>query len=227
IEELLQTLGYKEDRLKGRLTMEAVLFMRGKNEKELISSLAGSGNILMKQGVIKRSHTLIKVLDLLNIGKIFKERPPDLSREGFYFESIGGHVSIEKGILDTQNVMMKSPIFNAVASGKIDLVRETMDSTLGVQPLQTLDTLISNIPILGYVLTGKEKTFLTYYFKVQGPIFDPAVEYVPFKNLGTGVAGVLKRLFLTPTRIFEKLTKLPEGFEEPDSPFPLLLEEPL
>jgi hypothetical protein len=85
---------------------------------------------------------------------------------------------------------------------------------LGVQPLGTIDTVVSNIPILGHILTGNNRSLITYYFEVKGPILDPQVEHVPFKTLGEGVTGILKRLFLSPVKLFEDVSsgvkKLPE-----------------
>jgi uncharacterized protein YhdP len=177
--------------------------MKGKEKRDLIPNLSGFAHVEMKKGLIKRSHVLIKVLDFFSLRKIFKHRPPDFSKDGFYFESIEGDAVIDQGILKTENFVMKSPVFNAVGSGKVDMIRRTTDFNLGTQPLGLIDALVSNIPILGYVLTGEGRSLLTYHFKVKGPLFSPDVKYVPFKNLGRGVAGVLKRLFLTPLRILE------------------------
>jgi hypothetical protein len=109
---------------------------------------------------------------------------------------------------------MKSPVFNAVATGSADLGQGLALLDLGVQPLGTIDTVVSNIPILGHILTGNNRSLITYYFEVKGPILDPQVEHVPFKTLGEGVAGILKRLFLSPVKLFEDvssgLRKLPE-----------------
>jgi hypothetical protein len=77
---------------------------------------------------------------------------------------------------------------------------------LGVQPLGTIDTVVSSIPLLGHILTGENKSLITYYFEVKGPILDPQVEAVPFKALGDGVTGILKRLFLSPVRLFEDVS---------------------
>jgi uncharacterized protein YhdP len=158
----------------------------------------------MKKGLIKRSHVLFNILKFFSLQKIFKDRPPDFSSDGFYFESIEGDAVIDRGVLSTENFVMKSPVFNAVGSGKIDMIQKTTDFNLGTQPLGTIDTLVSNIPILGYVLTGEGRSILTYYFEVKGPLVSPDLKYVPFKNLGSGVAGILRRLFLTPLRIWKK-----------------------
>jgi hypothetical protein len=101
---------------------------------------------------------------------------------------------------------MKSPVLNAVGAGKADLGQGLVDFDLGVQPLGTIDTVVSNIPILGHILTGDNKSLITYYFEVKGPVLNPQVEYVPFKNLGSEVAGVLKRLFFSPVKLFEDIS---------------------
>ena len=90
--------------------------------------------------VVERTF-LFNILNFLSLQKIFKNRPPDLSKEGFYFERIEGDAVINKGILRTENFVMKSPVFNAVGSGKVDMVQRTTDFNLGTQPLGVIDTL--------------------------------------------------------------------------------------
>jgi len=209
IKEMVGSLGFEEEYLNGSLNMEALLFMKGRKKKELLPSLMGTATVLVKKGVINKSHTFIKVLDFLSLQNIFKRRPPDFTKKGFYFKSIGGDAVIENGVLKTENFTMNSPVMNTVATGKVDMAGKTINFNLGVQPLETIDTLVNKIPILGYALTGKEKSLLTYYFKVQGPLLTPEVKYVPFKNLGKGVAGVLKRLFFAPARIYQNFSKAP------------------
>jgi uncharacterized protein YhdP len=180
--------------------------------------------VLIEKGVIRKSNVFLKILEFLSLQSIFSKRPPDLSKEGLYFESLGGHGDIEKGVVRTENTQMKSPVLNAVAVGKCDLGQGLADFDLGVQPLGTIDTVVSNIPILGHILTGDNKSLITYYFKVAGPILNPQVEHVPFKTLGEGVTGILKRLFLSPVRLFENLSEgikklpAPENLQSPASP---------
>jgi hypothetical protein len=77
---------------------------------------------------------------------------------------------------------------------------------------------------MGYVLTGENKSLLTYYFEAKGPILDPQVESVPFKAFGTGITGLLKRLFLSPVKLFEDISSgiknahAPENVESSASP---------
>ena len=65
--------------------------------------------------------------------------------------------------------------------GKVDLGKNLIDTKIGVHPLGTVDTILSNIPIAGYIITGKEKAFLSYVYEVKGDIDDPKIEAIPFK----------------------------------------------
>ncbi len=202
---LLKRLGI-DPRYEGSLTMEAQLYTEGKDLRDLISHLDGGTNVVINKGVVRQSNVFLTILDFLSLQNIFTKRPPDLSKEGLYFESLGGHGAIEQGVLRSENAQMKSPVLNAVGAGKIDLPQGLVDFDLGVQPLGTIDTVVSNIPIVGHILTGKNKSLITYYFEVTGPVDNPQVVPVPFKNLGTGVGGVLQRLFLTPVKLFEDIS---------------------
>jgi len=50
---------------------------------------------------------------------------------------------------------MKSPVLNAVAAGTADLGQVLVDVDLGVQPLGTIDTVVSSIPLLATSSQGK------------------------------------------------------------------------
>jgi hypothetical protein len=113
---------------------------------------------------------------------------------------------------------MKSPTLNAVASGSIDLKENTLDVYLGTQPLETVDVVVSKIPVLGYILTGDKKALLTYYFTVKGPLGDAEVKHVPFRSLGGGMAGLFKRLFLTPVKLFKDISGAAKSLPEPMTP---------
>ena len=205
VDQLLEEMIIGDGKLKGRLNMDANIAFRGQDEKAILSSLSGSVTVSIEKGLIKNSLIFIKVLDFLSLQNIFKKRPPDLREEGLYFEEITGEASIKNGIIRSEDFKMKSPVFNAVAYGIVDLPQKKVDFVLLTQPLGTLDTLVSNIPILGYIITGKNKSILAYPFKIQGPISKPDVTFTPFDALGAGVGGILERLLLTPQRLIKGL----------------------
>lgn len=218
IDELLETLGIDDMNMKGSLNMEAQLTMSGKEKRDLIPSLTGHAKVSLNQGLLRGSHVIIKVLDFLSLQNIFKKRPPDLTGEGFYFESMTADIIIDKGILESENFVMSSPVFNAVGYGKTDIPGRSFDFVLGTQPHETIDNLVNMIPILGYIIEGEKGSVLLYTFKVKGPFSNPDVNFVPFESLGQGVGGILKRLLFSPIKMLQDLNNAATNTQKNDSP---------
>lgn len=206
VDELLRSFDMQGPFLRGTVNMEAFLTLKGKDVKDLLPSLSGNADVQILNGAFQRAGVLSKALESISLELLLKGKPGDLPAGSFYFESIECAAVIDRGVVSTENFAMSSPIYNAVAAGRADLNEKTVSFTLGIQPLETLDTVVSRIPIIGYALAGESGSFLTYYFEVAGPMDDPSTRHVPFRNLGGGVAGALKRLFLTPFRLYNNLS---------------------
>ena len=215
---LLKGLDIDTTRINGTISLEGGLFFGGKTMAEIIENLAGKVNVEITEGQINQSSVILKVLDFISIQNIFLQKPTDILKDKFYFKSIQGHINVQKGILTADRLLMKSPIFNAAVKGTLDVPRNDLQIALGVQPLNTIDFIISKIPILGHILAGSEKTILVYYFKVRGPLNDPTLKHVPFNNLGHALTGYFKRLFLTPIRIMTRISDTLEDIEKEIKP---------
>ncbi len=214
IRGLLETFDMHSPFLHGTLNMEAFLTLEGRSTKDLLPGLSGNAEVAILNGSLRKTGVFSKILETMSLENLLKGKPADLPEGAFYFESMEGYAEADGGVVSTENFIMSSPIYNAVAAGEADLIEKTVAFTLGIQPLETLDTVVSRIPIIGYALTGKNRSFLTYYFEVKGPMLNPSTRHVPFKHLGSGVAGALKRLFLTPFRIYDNLSGGKETAEE-------------
>jgi uncharacterized protein YhdP len=88
--------------------------------------------------------------------------------------------------------------------GKVDLGKNQIDARIGIHPLVTIDTLLSKVPIAGYILTGKDKAFLSYVYEVTGELDDPKIEAIPMKGMGENFLGIIRRLLETPLRPFQQ-----------------------
>jgi hypothetical protein len=218
--EIIESLNIGYESLVGSLTMEARLSMEGSGKGDLIPSLTGQASASINQGLVRKSRVFIKVLDFFSLQKIYKQRPPELREEGFYFESMDADVVIDKGIFSSENFVMKSPVFNAVGYGKVDITQQTIDFLLGAQPHGTIDNLVSNIPILGHIITGDKRSILLYPFEVKGAVSSPEVRFVPIESLGEGVGGVLKRILLTPVKILKDINRAATTSQKENSTLP-------
>lgn len=199
--EVIKGKGVKEGTVSGRLNTSGKLMALGEEEAELWNSLEGEVSVEMLEGRIKRYTLLAKIFSLLNVAQVLELKLPDLFSEGMSYKSWKGDFRIQGGVAETENFFLDSDSMKINTVGKIDLARGHLDLMVGVQPLQTIDKVISSIPILGYILTGKEKSLISAYFEVKGDWDDPEVKPIPLKSLGRGILGIFRRFLEIPERL--------------------------
>ncbi len=207
VHRFLQILFQREERilLSGTLTLDPFdLKGEGENFQKVKESLYGNLRLVLEKGVIERGNVLAKIFSLLNVSQLFKGRVPDLKTKGLPYRSITANIRVREGIASTEDLLVESDAMRITVVGKVDLGKNLIDARVGIHPLITVDTLISHIPIAGYILTGKDKAFLSYFYEVKGKLDDPKVEAIPFKSMGEGVLGIVKRLLETPLRPLQK-----------------------
>jgi len=117
------------------------------------------------------------------------------------YNQINASFSFRDGVVSTNDLFIDSNAMNISMVGNFDLVRERMDVTIGVKPLQTVDKVISRIPVVGWVLTGKNKSLISAYFTARGSLDNPTVTPVTVTSLAKGVFNIFKRLFSLPAKL--------------------------
>ena len=200
-ERLMHALGVVKQELTGTLWLQGELSARGESAAELKKSALGSVKIRIGHGSINRFSTLAKVFSILNVSQLLKLHLPDMVSGGMPYNKITGDFAIKDGYASTQNLLLDSNAINLSTVGKLDLVKNQLDLVIGVQPLQTVDKVVSRIPIVGWILTGKDHSLITTYFEAKGPIQNPQVTAVPVKSLAKGVLNIFKRVFELPVRL--------------------------
>ena len=200
-ERLLYALGVKKQEVTGAMSLSGDLSWRGESGPELKKSAQGSMKLKVERGSIRKFSTLSKVFSILNVSQLFKFRLPDMVSGGMPFNTISGDFVVKDGTASTQNLFLDSNAMNISAIGKLDMVKNELDLTIGVQPLQTVDKVVSKIPIVGWILTGKDRSLISTYFEAKGPVEDPKVSAVPVKSLAKGVFNIFKRVFELPARL--------------------------
>jgi len=200
-ERLMHAMGVQKQELTGTLSMQAELSARGESAAELKRSALGAVKLKVEHGRIRKFSTLSKIFSILNFSQLLKFQLPDMVSGGMPYNRITGDFAIKDGIASTQNLYLDSNAINLSAVGKLDLVKNEIDLNIGVRPLQTVDKVVSRIPIVGWVLTGKDRSLITTYFEAKGRIDDPKVTAVPVKSLAKGVMHIFQRVFELPGRL--------------------------
>jgi hypothetical protein len=201
---LLQKSEEEKVMVSGRIHINKVeLWGEGEDFQKVKESLNGSLRLEINEGVIERFNVLSKIFSILNVSQLLRGRLPDLKTKGLPFHQILADIHVKDGIASTDDLVVDSDAMKITLIGKVDLAKNQIDARIGVHPLVTLDTVLSKVPIAGYILTGKDKAFLSYVYEVKGGLDDPKIEAIPIKSLGQGFWGIITRLLETPIRPFK------------------------
>ena len=194
----------------GSVSLEGVLTLKDSDGTGAFSGLNGHARLLVENGWIHQSSPIMNALAMISLERIFKTGMPGVQDGRLYFDRIEGEIEIEKGKILVQNLTLQSPATNAAGAGTIDLNRDHLQLKIGLQPLGTVDSLVSSIPVIGNILTGKEKSLIVYSLEVTGSLSNPQIKSVPLKNLGESALGYVERLVFTPERLLKSLMALKE-----------------
>ncbi len=186
----------------GTLTLHGDLTARGNSLLDIKKSALGNVRLSMSDGKLRKFSTLSKVFSILNVSQLLKFKLPDMVSDGMPYSSIKGSLSVKDGIIATQDLFISSNAINVSIVGNADIVKEELNLTLGAQPLQTVDKIINRIPIVGWLLTGKDKDLITAYFEAKGKWSDPQVSAIPVKSIGKGILNIFIRTFQLPVKLF-------------------------
>ncbi len=187
--------------ITGAFTLWGNLMGRGRNGKELRESLEGMLRVGMEEGRIRRFRLLSKIFSLLNVLQLFKGKLPGLTGEGLPYNRITGEIGIANGIARTNNLLVDSDAMKITIIGDADIAHEAFDLTVGLRPLGTIDTIVSNVPVVGRILAGEDESIIAYYVEVKGDFSDPEVRHIPLKSMEKGLIGMIRRALETPIHV--------------------------
>lgn len=199
--QLLQALDISRE-VTGSLNLQGNITGRGSNLSDIKRSALGNLRLRMEKGKLRKFNALSKVFSILNLSQLLKFQLPDMVHGGMPYNEIKGSFAVRDGNVTTQDLFIRSDAINISVIGSADIVREDMDFTIGVQPLQTVDKVVNRIPVVGWLLTGKDRAAVTAYFEAKGKWSDPRVKSVSVKSLSKGAWNVFRRVFELPVRLF-------------------------
>ena len=190
--------------------VDARLKGSGKDWKEIFRSLSGNLSLDLQSGSIN--------LEKLKRGvhRLFSSIPqphPMENETPSSFKQISGDFVAKGGVFETQNFVIETENRRTSIVGTFDLVNNQMDTVVGIAPLARLDRLLTQIPVVGKIITGgDEKSILKTYYTLKGDFNDPEVTLTPFTSLGKRVMGIFQAILQTPQAILAPITdNLPEA----------------
>ncbi len=182
----------------GAISLRGSVSSHGRSEQDFWQNLAGSVQVVARDGGMGKQGFIVRVLSLANLGQIFTVRDLDLSAPTIPFRQLSADFVIERGIGRTENCLLEARAFNASAVGKVDVASQYVEMEVAIKPFQTLN-LLGEVPVAGWLLTGKDRSLVTGFYAVSGPLANPTVRPLAVKNIDENVFGIFKRVLRLPT----------------------------
>lgn len=197
MEPLLIGFNVKQKLLTGRLN-GTVNLTKTRSEDAFGRGIDGRVSLVTRKGKLWKGLVLNKIFSIVNIVSI-----DALLREGMPYDRITGDFDINNGVISTDNLDFRSDSMRMSLIGQVDTVEKTMDARLGMHPFVTIDKIISQIPLAGWILTGKDERSVSLFFRLDGPVNDPDIRPIPAKSIEKSVIEIFERLLKAPFKLFD------------------------
>ncbi|NOR56539.1 MAG: hypothetical protein GQ531_10055 [Sulfurovum sp.] len=166
------------------------------------------GQILVEGGVMRDFKAYNNTLAFINtIPALATLDKPGYSDKGFVIQN--GTVdfrSINTNRIILDKIEIKGETSTIFGSGEFDLKKRSINVILRIQLAKSLGTVVGNIPVLGYILVGKDKS-VTIGLKITGSLDKPKVSVSTVEDVLSYPIEVIKRTLETPKRILKPVKK--------------------
>ncbi|MBF0435090.1 MAG: AsmA-like C-terminal domain-containing protein [Magnetococcales bacterium] len=165
---------------------------------KLKHNLTGNAKLKLQSGTVNRLGVLSQILGLFSITElpnlVVMDRP-DLTAAGYHYDQITGRVTLKRSVANLDELLLEGPSMKMVLSGSVDFPRKRLHLLLGIRPIQTLDKLVSSVPLLGTLVAGDRKALVETLFDIGGTMDEPKVTIRPVASI---VPGLVRDLLITP-----------------------------
>jgi len=162
------------------------------------------GQIIVEGGIMNGFKAYNNTLAFINaIPALATLSDPGFSEKGFKIkEGIVEYRMIgDKVIFDS--VYIKGRSATIVGKGTLDLKKKTIHMKLAIQTARELGKFVGNLPLLGYILMGKDKS-MTVGLEITGSLNKPKVKTSAAREILTLPLQIIKRTLESPAHIINK-----------------------
>ncbi len=177
-------------------------FSAAGKKNPLKENSSGNFKVISKKGRIYKATVLAKILEFLTIKNLVTFKLPNFRESGFSYKKLLIQGSIKNGVIYFKNCYIDSSAMKIFFEGKWNFLKDRLNVEALIAPFTTIDAILSRVPIIGRILTGKSKTFVSIPLKVTGSSKNPKVMLHPV-SVGSGLIGLMKRTIKAPVYILK------------------------
>ncbi len=161
------------------------------------------GIVKIKNSTLKNFSVFNNIIATINtIPSLFLFKDPNFSEKGYMIKD--GTISFKKinDVIALKEIKLQGFSANIEGSGYVNLDTKNINLTLQIKTLKDIGKLIGNIPIIGYITLGEDKSFSTH-IKVSGDLNNPKIDTEILKDSILSPFNIIKRVLKTPLKLFQ------------------------
>jgi uncharacterized protein involved in outer membrane biogenesis len=212
LEQTARCLSGEELQITGDFDLKADVRSKGKLG-EFARQLEGSIGAEVRDGKVMKFALLGKILSLDNISTLLKGEPK-LDEAGLPYRNITVNGRFQAGRFIVDEAAFRSNTVGLAATGWISILDYQSRLSVLVAPLGLLDSLVRNIPIVGYVVGG---SLTSVPVGVSGDIRDPLVVPLGPSAITSELKGIFERTLKVPAKLLAPLKADPASGSPPDA----------
>jgi len=162
------------------------------------------GKFSIQNATLKELKVFNNLMAFINtIPSLLFLQNPNFSDKGYKIKN--GEIEFIKidNILTLTRIVLNGYSADIFGKGYVDLKQNHIDLNLQISTLQNIDKIIKHIPLVGYIILGKDgKNSVS--LKIEGNLSDPTVQTYLIKDIFQMPFNILKRTLNIPMQIFDK-----------------------
>jgi len=202
-----KNLKIKADRISDKMLHPLINF-GGLQKGRYSVSISGTpgkmikGAITLDGGMMSDFKAYNNLLAFINtIPALATLNSPGFSSKGFKIKRGVIKFTVSGGtILTLDSMLVEGKSATISGDGAIDLETGKINVDLAIQTAKVIGNIIGSIPVVGYILTGENKSIMTVGLHIGGTLDNPTTKTSPVKDILLLPFKMLKRTLTTPTR---------------------------
>ncbi len=161
------------------------------------------GDILIEGGIMNDFMLYNNLLAFINtIPSLASLNSPGFSSKGFEIKDGIIDYTLKDDIIDFHSIYIRGKTANIAGRGTVNLKTKVVKIDLAVQSVKEAGSFLSKIPVLGYILLGKDES-VTIGTRITGSYEDPKIE-----------TNVAQDVLLLPVVFLERMVTFYKQFEK-------------
>jgi hypothetical protein len=161
------------------------------------------GKILIKNSILKNFSVFNNIIATINtIPSLFLFKDPNFNEHGYMIKD--GSLSLKRinGIIAFNDIKLHGFSADIYGNGYINLKTKEISLNLQIRTLKDISKLLGNIPLLGYITLGEDKSISTH-LEVSGKIQNPKIKTQILRDSLTSPLNIIKRVIKSPLKLFQ------------------------